>query len=104
MRQQPEVRKSPKPDIEFRRPARVYEPVTMEDLDDETIADDLLIGGYAIARFWHGTATKKNRRKIYNARIKSRLPIVKVGGRLVARKSQLRAEIARREQAAREGK
>jgi hypothetical protein len=78
--------------------------LTRDDLDDETIADDLLIGGYAIAKFLYGKATKKNRRKVFNARVKSRWPIFKVGGRLVARKSQLLAEIERREKAAREGR
>jgi hypothetical protein len=87
-----------------RRRTYSCEAVTPKDLDDETIAEDLLIGGDAIAGFWHGEPTNKNRRKIYNARVKSRLPIFKVGGRLVARKSQLRAEIARREQSARQGR
>jgi hypothetical protein len=83
---------------------QIDEAMRPGDLADETIADDLLIGAYAIAKFWYGAATHQNRRKIFNARIKSRLPIFSVGGRLVARKSQLRAEIARREQAARDGK
>lgn len=57
-----------------------------------TLADDLLVGADAIARF-----TGWSRRRVFYLIGKGQLPHFKVGGRLHARKSRIVAWIARLE-------
>jgi hypothetical protein len=53
------------------------------------IADDLLWGAGAIAYEIFGTNTTQTRRRVYHLHEKSRLPTVKNGGTIIARRSQL---------------
>jgi len=52
------------------------------------LAPDLLHGADAIAHFLFGSPTA--RRRVYRLQAKGRLPIIRVGGRLCARRSALR--------------
>jgi hypothetical protein len=65
--------------------------------EELTIADDLLEGADAIARFLWGphASSKRVYRAIESKR--SRLPIFKIGARIYARKSTLKAWVAAQE-------
>ena len=77
-----------------------FRPVSDQDLNDPALAYDLILSAADLAKEIYGVANKKNRRRVFELKRKGRMPIFKLGGRLVARRSQLRAEIKRREQEA----
>jgi len=63
--------------------------------EQASLADDLLIGAPAIAKFLFGAGDKPSVRKVYNNR--KRLPLFNFGGELAARKSTLLAYIEKQE-------
>jgi hypothetical protein len=67
-----------------------------------SMADDLLIGATAIAIFLYDDP--KRRRSIYHLHATSRIPTFKIGSRICARRSVLRAWMAEQENRSREGK
>jgi hypothetical protein len=54
-----------------------------------TLADDLLVGAEAIARFVYGAADPVAIRRVYHAGAAGHLPVFKLGRLLAARKSKL---------------
>jgi hypothetical protein len=66
------------------------------------IAPDLLRGAAEIAAFLYGTPAAA--RRVYALRARDRLPLVRIGGRLCARRSILRAWLAERERDAAQGR
>ncbi|WP_441256203.1 DNA-binding protein [Bradyrhizobium sp. 482_C4_N1_1] len=64
------------------------------------IADDLLEGAEAIARYMFGTGTATKRRRVYHLAATSDLPLFRLGEIICGRRSTLLAWIAEREQAA----
>lgn len=64
--------------------------------DGIELANDLLIGAYAIAEFLFGDRNK--RRKVFHLAETSRLPVFRLGSRLCARRSVLMAWVAEQEQ------
>ncbi len=66
------------------------------------LATDLLEGASAIAEFVFGDRAAA--RRVYRLRDKGRLPVIRVGGRLVARRSALRQWFIERERDAARGR
>jgi hypothetical protein len=61
-------------------------------------ADDLLNGAAEIAEFFYGRpVTREKKRKVYYRAERKEFPIFHIGNQLCARKSTLRADIAKRE-------
>jgi hypothetical protein len=65
--------------------------------DPATLASDVLRGAREIAAFYYGSATERNRRRIYHLAETSNLPVFREGGRLCARRSVLQRWIAAQE-------
>lgn len=63
------------------------------------LADDMLHGAKAIARFIYGDASPKNQRRIYHAADKLGMPTFNLGVTICARKSTLLKWIAAQEAA-----
>jgi hypothetical protein len=59
----------------------------------DTLGEDLILGGSALARFLFKDATK--RRKVYHMHERGLLPLFKVGPELAGRKSTLTRHIER---------
>ena len=55
----------------------------------DSLGDDLIFGGSALARFLFKSASKKKRRKVYHMHERGLLPLFKVGPELAGRKSTL---------------
>lgn len=62
------------------------------------LADDLMTGAEAIARFMFGDATDTNKRRVYHAADKLGLPTFRIGATLCARRSTILTWIAKQEQ------
>ena len=58
------------------------------------LAEDLLLGGGAIARELFGEDTRKNRRKVYHLHELGLLGLFKCGSQVAARRSTMRGRIA----------
>ena len=58
-------------------------------MNQSHLADDLLFGAQSIAAYVYGSRNQKSQRKIYHAAAEGHLPILKNGGTLFARKSEL---------------
>jgi hypothetical protein len=54
-----------------------------------SLADDLLDGVGAIAKFMYGADTPKNRRRIYHLHATKQIPTFRMGNRVQARPSRL---------------
>jgi hypothetical protein len=68
--------------------------------DQTPLADDLLTGAAAIARYVYGSDAPPYRRKVYHLSSPShpdRLPVFRIGNQLCARKSTLLRDVAQRE-------
>lgn len=61
------------------------------------LAEDLMTGAEAIAKFMFGDATETNKRRVYHASDKLGLPIFRIGATICARRSTIMAWIARQE-------
>ena len=61
--------------------------------DQPDLADNLLRGAPAIARYLHGSARKEDIRRVYHEAATGRWPIFKEGGILFALKTRLRAPV-----------
>jgi len=68
--------------------AAIIELRAPRDPAGPALAPDLLHGADAIAHFLFGS--RAARRKVYRLQAKGRLPIIRIGGRLCARRSALR--------------
>lgn len=64
------------------------------------LADDLMTGAEAIAKFMFGDATDTNRRRVYHAADKLGLPTFRIGATLCARRTTILKWIAKQESAA----
>lgn len=62
------------------------------------LADDLMTGAEAIAKFMFGDATDTNKRRVYHAADKLGLPTFRIGATLCARRSTILTWIAKQEQ------
>ncbi len=71
----------------------------MKAREPDCIADDLLEGAEAIARFMFGSADK--RRRVYHLAARSDLPLFRLGEVICGRRSTLLAWIAEQEKASR---
>jgi len=83
-------------------PAEVIELRGPRDPAGPALAPDLLHGADQIASFLFGTPAA--RRRVYRLRAKGRLPVIRVGGRLCARRSALRQWFSDRERRAAAGR
>lgn len=61
------------------------------------LADDLMTGAEAIAKFMFGEATDTNKRRVYHAADKLGLPIFRIGATLCARRTTILNWIAKQE-------
>lgn len=64
------------------------------------LADDLMTGAEAIAKFMFGDATETNKRRVYHAADKLGLPTFRIGATLCARRTTILKWIAKQESAA----
>ncbi|XYD11500.1 DNA-binding protein [Methylobacterium sp. NMS12] len=62
------------------------------------LADDLMTGAEAIAKFMFGDATDTNKRRVYHAADKLGLPTFRIGATLCARRSTILSWISKQEQ------
>lgn len=62
------------------------------------LADDLMTGAEAIAKFMFGEATDTNKRRVYHAADKLGLPTFRIGATLCARRSTILSWISQQEQ------
>jgi len=63
------------------------------------LADDLMTGAEAIAKFMFGDATDTNKRRVYHAADKLGLPTFRIGATLCARRTTILKWIAKQESA-----
>jgi len=82
--------------------AEIIELRGRRDPAGPALAPDLLHGADAIATFLFGSPAA--RRRVYRLQAKGRLPIIRVGGRLCARRSALREWFAAEERRAAAGR
>jgi hypothetical protein len=61
----------------------------------DTLGDDLILGGSALAQFLFKDGSEKKRRKLYHMHERGLLPLFKVGPELAGRKSTLTRHIER---------
>ena len=61
------------------------------------LADDLMTGAEAIAKFMFGEATDTNKRRVYHAADKLGLPTFRIGATLCARRTTILKWIAKQE-------
>ncbi|TXN40433.1 DNA-binding protein [Methylobacterium sp. WL30] len=64
------------------------------------LAEDMMTGAEAIAKFMFGDATETNKRRVYHAADKLGLPTFRLGGTLCARRSTILRWIEAQESAA----
>ena len=74
-------------------------PSTTTSADKIELASDLLTGADAIGAYLFGDHPSR-RRKVYHLVRSSRVPVARIGSRLVARRSVLKAWIERQEETA----
>ena len=87
---------------ENRKPAEVIPLHGARPPGGPPLASDLIQGAPAIAEFVFGDRAAA--RRVYRLREKGRLPVIRLGGRLVARRSALQAWFADRERDAAQGR
>ena len=61
----------------------------------DSVGDDLILGGSALAQFLFKDGSEKKRRKVYHMHERKLLPLFKVGPELAGRKSTLTRHIER---------